>query len=149
MDFSFVFVLGLDNNITPNIPSGSNNPGGIPGPSGNHNNSLGLANNDDPGSRNRRNRRTLANINHTSPHKLIFDSTSRREKYEKTVKNMTPDERMIEEAVNVVQAREQSNLARDYRQFVEKQKVAEEQRKETGSATVSERIRSFWPREEK
>jgi hypothetical protein len=84
MDFSFVFVLGLDNNITPNIPSGSNNPGGIPGPSGNHNNSLGLANNDDPGSRNRRNRRTLANINHTSPHKLIFDSTSRREKYEKT-----------------------------------------------------------------
>jgi hypothetical protein len=84
MDFSFVFVLGLDNNITPNIPSGSNNPnpnpGGMPGSSGSQNNSLGLANNENTNSRNRR---SLSSFTYTNTNQLIFDPSSRQEKYDK------------------------------------------------------------------
>jgi hypothetical protein len=80
MDFSFVFVLGLDNNITPNIPPGSNNPGGMPEPRGNQNNSLGLANNEDTNSRNRR---SLSSFPYTNTNQLIFEHSSRQEKYDK------------------------------------------------------------------
>jgi hypothetical protein len=75
-----VFVLGIDNNIIPVIPPGSNNPGGMPDPSGNQNNSLGLANNEDTNSRNRR---SLANFTYTNPNQLIFEHSSRQEKYDK------------------------------------------------------------------
>jgi hypothetical protein len=81
IDFSFVFVLGLDSNIIPNIPSGSNNTGGMPEPSGNQNNSLGLANNEDT---NYRNRRSLSSFTYTDRNKLIFHPSSRQEKYDKT-----------------------------------------------------------------
>jgi len=79
---------------------------------------------------------------------LSYVPENMREKYEKIIKDMTPDERIIEEAVNITQAREQSNLARDYRQFVEKKKVEEALRKETGTPTIAERIRSVWSKEE-
>lgn len=81
IDFSFVFVLGQDNNISPNIPSGSNNPGNIPEPSGNQNNSLGIANNEDT---NTRNRRSLSSFTYTDTNQLIFHPSSRQEKYDKT-----------------------------------------------------------------
>jgi hypothetical protein len=79
---------------------------------------------------------------------LSYVPENMREKYEKNIKDMTPDERLIEEALNVAQAREQSNLARDYRQFVDKKKVEEVERKEAGAATLAERIRSWWPPKE-
>ena len=75
-----VFVLGLDSNIIPIIPSGSNNPGGMPEPSGNQNNSLGLANNEDTNSRNRR---SLSSFTYTNTNQLIFEHSSRQEKYDK------------------------------------------------------------------
>jgi hypothetical protein len=77
----FVFVLGLDNNVDPIIPSGSNNPGGIPEPSGNQNNSLGLANNEDTNSRKRR---SLSSFTYTNTDQLIFAHSTRQEKYDKT-----------------------------------------------------------------
>jgi hypothetical protein len=79
---------------------------------------------------------------------LSYVPENMREKYEKNIKDMTPDERLIEEALNVAQAREQSNLARDYRQFVDKKKIEEVERKEAGAATLAERIRSWWPPKE-
>lgn len=77
----FVFVLGHDNNVAPIIPSGSNNPGGMPEPSGNQNNSLGLANNEDTNSRNRR---SLSSFPCTNTNQLIFEHSTRQEKYDKT-----------------------------------------------------------------
>jgi hypothetical protein len=78
----YVFVLGLEN-ISQSLPSGSNNPGGMPepsGPSGNQNNSLGLANNEQENSRNRR---SLSSFTYTNTNQLIFEHSTRQEKYDK------------------------------------------------------------------
>jgi hypothetical protein len=81
MGISFVFVLGLDNNIIPDIPPSSNDPGGMQGPSGNHNsNNLGLANNADPDSKNRR---SLSNFAYTTTQESIFEPCGRQQKYDK------------------------------------------------------------------
>lgn len=72
-----------------------------------------------------------------------------REKYQKQIKDMTPDERIVEEAAQIAAAREQSNLANEYRQFRDQKKLDEEQRRKDGTLTVAERIRSLWWKEEK
>jgi len=77
----FVFVRGLDNNSDPIVPSGSNNQGGTPGPSGGQNNSLGLANNEDTNSRNRR---SLSSFPYTRTDQSIFEHSTRQEKYDRT-----------------------------------------------------------------
>ncbi|KAF2665101.1 hypothetical protein BT63DRAFT_459721 [Microthyrium microscopicum] len=71
-----------------------------------------------------------------------------REKYQQTVKNMTPDERMVEEASRVGNIRDQSKAVQEYERILNKSKQEREQRKQEGAETITDRLSKWWGREE-
>lgn len=70
-----------------------------------------------------------------------------RIKYEQTVKDMSPEERLIEEAAHVGKARDTSALAKEYQDLLEKRKQDREIRRTEGRETIGDRVTRWWGKE--
>jgi hypothetical protein len=67
-----------------------------------------------------------------------------RSDYKESVKDMTPDERLAEEASQLVRAKEKIELAKEYHKFKQQKATEVEQRRAEGKETWGEKARRWW-----